>query len=139
MQFDIHNDMYVRMALNSGAIASSTTTNGNIIDTQGFNALEFILRASAYTDGTFTPSFTHGDDAALGDGTTVDAADLITTDGAGTSSAAVTAANAPKRIGYRGDKRYVRLNIVSTSVSSGGTLSAEALLARPSVAPTDNN
>jgi hypothetical protein len=131
MQFDSAQGMSVSAAVNTGAISSSTTTAGNIIDTQGFNSLTFILNVGTRTDGTYTLSIEHGDNAALSDTATPAADDLVGT-AAGT---AISAAQTLKKLGYVGIKRYVRVNVVSTSVTTGATVSVVAVLGRPSIGP----
>ena len=112
-------------------ISSSTTTNGVIIDTQGYNALTYLLNVGARTDGTYTPLVRHGDAADLSDVADVDDSDLVGTE----ANAAINTANTVKKIGYVGNKRYVRLSVVSTSVTSGATVGATAVLGRPDVGP----
>ena len=131
MQFDSANGMTPKVALNTAAIATSTTTNGVIIDTQDYNALTFIRNVGARTDGTFTPLIRHGDDSGLSDVADVDDTDLVGTE----TGAAISAAQTMKKIGYVGNKRYVRLSVVSTSVTSGATVGATAILSRPAVGP----
>ncbi|MBZ9674546.1 hypothetical protein [Mesorhizobium sp. ES1-1] len=131
MQFDSANGMTPKVALNTAAITSSTTTNGVILDTQGYNALTFVLNVGARTDGTYTLAVTHGDDSGLSDGATPAADDLVGT-AAGT---AVAAAQTMKKLGYVGNKRYVRVSVVSTGVTSGATVGATAILGRPTVGP----
>ncbi len=131
MQFDSANSMTPKVALNTAAIASSTTTNGVIIDTQGYEALTFILNVGARTDGTFTPLIRHGDASDLSDVVDVDDSDLVGTE----ALAAISAAQTMKKVGYVGSKRYVRLSVVSTSVTSGATVGATAVLGRPAVGP----
>jgi hypothetical protein len=127
---DLNSHISDLVAVNGGTISSSTTTTGVIIDTSGYEGLEFLLRTSAWTDGTYTLALTHGDDSALADGATVAAAGLIGT------LPALAAANKTGRVGYRGHKRYVRADVVSTGVSSGAHVSATALLAHPLTGPT---
>ncbi|WP_017993825.1 hypothetical protein [Rhizobium leguminosarum] len=131
MQFDSAQGMAVQNAVNTGAISTSTTTAGVIIDTQGYNSLTFILNMGARTDGTYTLSVEHGDAANLSDTSTPAADDLVGT-AAGT---ALAVAQGVKKLGYVGNKRYVRANIVSTGVTSGATAGALAILGRPSVGP----
>lgn len=135
-QFDIHNELYPTIARNTAAINSNTTSTGtNIIDTQGYGALEFIQTVGARTDGTFTLALVHGDDPALSDGVAVTDADLLGT----LAGTAINAANTVKRVGYRGDKRYVRADVVSTSVSSGATVGVLAVRGRANVRPVPAN
>jgi hypothetical protein len=128
-QFDTASVIAPSVGLNTAAITSNTTTNGVIIDTQGYNSLTYLLNVGARTDGTFTPSIQHGDAANLSDAATVTADDLVGT----YAGAAISAAQTVKKIGYVGNKRYVRLQVVSTSVSSGATVGATALLGEPEV------
>lgn len=131
--FDLHDNCEVANALNSQTISTDTTTNGVIIDTQGYHGLEFILKSGAITDGAYTVTLTHGDNSALSDGTTVSADDLL-----GSIAFADTEDNTAKRVGYIGKKRYVRMNVVSTSTSSGGVFSGVAVKFSPFSAPVAN-
>lgn len=128
MKFDTVNGMSVRNALNTAVIGSSTTTNGVIIDTQGFQGLTFLLNVGARTDGTYVASLTHGDDSGLSDGAAPAADDIL-------GSISLNAAQTYGKIGYVGNKRYVRLSVVSTGVTSGATVGGSAILGRPAIAP----
>ena len=92
--------------------------------------MEFVLRTSAWTDGTYTLKLTAGDQANLSDGVVVDLTGLIG------SLPALGAANKTGRVGYRGHNRYVRADVVSTGVTSGSHVSAIALLGHPQLGPT---
>ena len=43
-----------------------------------------------------------------------------------------------KRLGYRGDQRYVQLTLTGTGTTSVGVVQASALLHSPNVAPVSN-
>jgi hypothetical protein len=132
---DLHNNIEPSVALNTTAISSDTTTNGtNIVDTAGFESVEFLIQSGTLTDGTYTPSITEGDASDLSGGNAVAASDLIGTIAGATFAA--TDDNKVKRLGYKGSKRYVRLNITSASTSTGGTIGAIAVLGHPHDAPT---
>ena len=117
------------VALNTTAISSDTTTNGVIIDTAGFESILFVIQSGTLADGTYTPLIQEGDDSGLSDAASVADADLTNTEAS--VAFAATDDNKSKSIAYVGDKRYVRLNIVSASTSSGGTLSAVAVKGDP--------
>ena len=131
MRFDIHNEVLQKPAFNPATINSDTTTTGAIIDTQGFEALEFVMQAGTISAGTFTPLIEESDAADLSGSNAVADADLLGTEAA----AALSASNTAKRVGYRGDKRYVRLSIVSAS-SANGVVGALAILGKPMLAKT---
>jgi hypothetical protein len=133
--FDMHSDVYGLVAKNTAAISSSTTTAGNIIDTQGYEGLEFFIQSGARTDGTYTPLLEESDASDLSGSNQVADEDLVGLE----ADAAIAAANTVKRIGYVGHKRYVRLSIVSTGVTSGATIGATAILGRPAVRPAPAN
>ena len=135
MTRDIHNNITPQVALNYSNITTSTTTAGNVIDTKGYGAVEFLVYSGTITDGTYTPLIEEGDAANLSDAAAVADANLLGTE----AGAALTGSNdnAVKRVGYRvGNYRYVRLSIVSTSVTSGGNVGALVILGNPDLAPT---
>ena len=134
---EIHNDIAKDVALNIAAISTNTTTNGVIIDTQAYDAIEFAMQSGTLTDGAYTPLIEDGDDSGLSDAAAVVDAELTNTE----ASAAFAAAddNKIKSIGYLGGKRYVRLSVISTGVTTGGTLGATVLKGRPSHLPVINN
>ncbi|MGL6349729.1 MAG: hypothetical protein ACRC2U_07785 [Aeromonas sp.] len=135
-QYDLSSDIFPSVALNTAAITSSTTTTGtNIIDTQGYGAVVFVLNVGARTDGTYTLVLEHGDAANLSDTSAPAASDL-------NGTLAATAANTAqtiKRIGYVGNKRYVRANVVSTGVTRGAPVGVLAIRGRPTVRPAPAN
>ena len=130
---DLHNNVKVEVALNTSAISTDTTTNGNIIDMQGFGAIEFIIQSGTLTDGAYTPLIEEDDAADLATATAVADSDLLGTEAA--AAFALADDDAVTKIGYIGNKRYVRLSIVSASTSTGGTLSAVSVKSRASDAP----
>jgi hypothetical protein len=46
--------------------------------------------------------------------------------------------NVTKRVGYRGMKRYVQLNVTAATVTAATIISSTAVLHSPEVAPTAN-
>ena len=128
--FDLHNEATSRLGLAVAAITTNTTTSGAIIDTAHYESLEFYLISGTITDGTYTAQLWHGNDAALADAVQLTGEEVL-------GSVALVAANdnATARIGYVGKKRYVQLRIVSTDVTTGGTLGAVAVLGTPHHAP----
>lgn len=120
---DLKNDISVKNALNIAAISSNTTTAGVEIDTQGFESVTFVLETGARTDGTFTPLIQESDTSGTYSGSVADE-DLIGTEAA----AALATAHSRSEVGYVGKKRFVKLSVVSTSVTSGATVGASVIL-----------
>jgi hypothetical protein len=128
MDYDLHNNVDDRVALDAQAIATNTTTVGNIIDTLGFRSLEFFILSKTITDGAYAIKLEEGEDAALSDAADVPAADVL---GALTGFVAADD-DTVKRVGSVGKKRYQRLSIVSTGVTTGvDIMGAVAVLGDP--------
>jgi hypothetical protein len=124
---DLKNDIKELVGVDVQAIGSSTTTVGNIIDTLGFESTTIIQFLGALTDGEYTLLIEDGDDAGLSDAAAVADDFLIGTE----ANTQLSAANGISRIGYVGKKRYVRVSIVSTNVTTGATAGAVVILGSP--------
>ncbi len=129
---DLHNLIGVTPIFNTQAISSATTTTGNIVDLAGYEGAEIVLETGALANGTFQAVLQEGDAANLSDAATVAAADILGSTPSFTKAA--NEANSAKRFGYRGTKRYIRLNIV-TSGTVSGTIGAVCIRAYPRHAP----
>jgi hypothetical protein len=121
-------------AFNIQTINSDTTTNGNIIDLQGFDSCTFLLQIGTLTDGDYVPLIQEGDEADLSDATAVADTDLTGTE-ASAGFTEDTDDRKVSKIGYTGGKRYVRFNIVSTNTTSGANMGAQVIKGHPSHAP----
>ena len=133
MRKDLHNNTVGSVAL-AAAISSNTTTAGNIIDTRGFEAIEFYIASGTLTDGAYAVLVEDGDESNLSDAAAVADDQLLGTEA--NASFTDTDDNTVKRIGYVGGKRYVRLSLVSTSVSTGGSFTAIAVQGTAANNPT---
>ncbi len=104
--------------VNIQAISSSTTTAGTAIDTKGYTEATVVLRLGARTDGTATLLIQESDDNS----TFTDVADTFLK---GTEAGeAVSTAHGFGVLGVMLRKRYLKVSIVSTSVTSGFTAGA---------------
>jgi hypothetical protein len=119
---DIRSDIQQNLAF-LAAIGSDTTTNGFIFDTADFeNGLMFAPFSTAYTDGTYDFTIEEGEDSGLSDATAVPTAKLIGSLADLQQTAVTAEGDVLKTIGVFSNKRYVRINVVSTSVTTGATL-----------------
>lgn len=135
---DIRSNLLSKIAFDVQAISTNTTTTGGIIDTKDFDSgVMFTLLCSAYTDGTYTPLLYESDDSGMSGATAVADANLIGTEAGAAISAATTEGTNLKSIGAFGTKRYLRLDIVSTSTSSGATIGA-IFTGAPEIVPDAN-
>lgn len=134
MRKDLHNNIDAENALDSQTIGSNTTTVGNIIDTRGFGGLEFLIQSGTLTDGDYVPLIEEGDDPGLSDAAEIPAASYL--NGKPDATFALADDDLVKRIGVKlGTKRYIRLSLVSTNVTTGGVFSAAAVKGNPDNAP----
>jgi hypothetical protein len=129
---DLHNNIKISPAIDPAAVvASNGTKTSNTIDRQGFESLEFAIISGVLTDGTYTPTL-YESDTVDGNGVmTSEAAVSAAGDMLGTADGATlvytTDASAVKKIGYIGNKRYVRLKVVQSGYTSGGFVCAVAI------------
>lgn len=127
---DLKNKIKIVEAFRTAAISSDTTTAGIEVDLRGYNSCVFVIQGGAITDGTYTPLIQESNTSASYSGSVADD-DLLGTEAA----AAVDATGEIGKLGYIGNKRYVKPSIVSASTSTGGTLTMYAILGDPSDAP----
>ena len=134
----------MRTVVGVAPIAVGTTGTGQvgkIIDRSGYAGVEFLIAAGAITStaAVFTVTVKEGD--ATGSMTSVADTDLIGTEAlAGIAAGARTSgvgARVTKRIGYKGNKKFVQCGIKSTA-TAGTMVSITGLLHSPRYAPTAN-
>ena len=131
---DMHSNITVLHAITPQAVGTSGIANGKlsgILDRRGFESAEFIYSAgtSASAADTVTPVIYEA--AATGDSfTSVADADLI-----GTESPITLTAAATKKVGYRGNKRYLKIRLYGTGHATG-IVSSSLVLGNPHLAPT---
>lgn len=126
---ELHGTINVVSAIDTTAKTDNTATDGAIIDTHGFDSVEFVLKAGAMTSGHIVPSITEGDASNLSDGAA--ATQLRGTAAAATFTkvGATDDANKTKKLGYIGGKRYVRLSATGVGTAATGTATLGAGLA----------
>lgn len=126
---DQHNSIEQKVGFKTQAVTTNTTTAGEIIDTQGFQSLEYVIQAGTLTDGAYAILIEDGEDSGLSDAAAVADAQLFGTEAL--AGFALTDDDKVSKIGYNGGKRFVRLSVVSTATTVGGTLGATAILGHP--------
>lgn len=138
---DLHNNSRVLRVISPVALTTVAGVSGKVIDRQGYGGVEFLCNYGSITatNATLTVVVKEGD--ATGSLTSVADADLLGTEAAAGIAAGArtsgTGKNVSKRVGYRGNKRYVTVNVSST-VTAATIVSVDALLHNPSNAPTSN-
>ena len=139
---DLHNNIDAQLAINAVALGATGAITGAIIDRQGYGGVEFVIGyGSVVTTGTVVTALVKEGDVT-GTLTSVADADLIGTEAlagvAAGARASGTGKNVTKRLGYKGNKRYVQFSVVSAAVSVAVKVAAVALLHSPELAPQTN-
>ncbi len=130
---DMHNNISVLHAITPAAVGTTGIAGGKIsgaLDRRGFNSVEFIYSsgASASVADTITPVIYEGD-TTNGSFTSVATADLLGTEAALTLTAAKSG-----RVGYNGNKRYLKIRLYGTGTATA-VVAATAILGKPAIAP----
>jgi hypothetical protein len=143
MSKDLHSNTRTVNIITAAAIGANATKTGLVKDRQGYGGVEFLVSyGSVTTTGTVvTLVALEGD--VTGTMTSVADTDLIGTEAlaslpAATPRSAGTTKEVTKRLGYKGNKRYVSVNVLQTGVTSVGCISVVGLLHSPNNAPTTN-
>lgn len=115
---DMHSKIKVINAITPAAVGTSGAANGKlsgVIDRRGYESVEFVFNYSTAgaTGDTITPVVLEGD-ATGGSFTSVADADLI-----GSEAAITLTAAGASRIGYRGNKRYLKLRLYGVGHATG--------------------
>jgi len=140
---DLHNNIRTKTVISPLAIGANATKTGVVIDRQGYGGVEFIASYGAVTTTGTVVTMVVFEGDVTGTLTSVADTDLLGTEAllslpAATPRTAGTTKEVTKRIGYIGNKRYLRVNAVQTGVTSVGVVAVAAVLHSPNVAPTAN-
>ncbi len=135
---DLHNNIKVVHAISPQAVGTTGIANGRLsgaIDRKGYSGVEFVYSAGASTSSADTVNpVVYEAEATNAAFTSVADADLLGTE------AAITAgpgAAATKKIGYRGDKRYLKLRLYGLGTATAAVAGA-AILFNPQIAPVSD-
>lgn len=120
------------------AVIDNTPFVSNILDTAGYNSamLAILTGVEADTDATFTALLEEGDQADLSDAVAVADQDMI-----GTEALAGFDSNGDgvcRKIGYVGNRRYVRATVTPANNTGNAFLSGIWVLAGARNTPTSN-
>ena len=131
--FDLHHNSESLIALDNQTIPNSATIFGNVIDTKGFTAVEFLIVSTTVSAGTFIVFLEHDDVISFDSPPTVVAAANVL----GTVEYNSTEDFTPKRLGYIGKKQFVRI-VFTADASGNGGFSSTVLLANAKHQATSN-
>lgn len=119
-KFDMRNNAEYGLAL-SATLSGTTKAEGDWIDMQGWEAVTFTVSTGTVTDAGTASGFSfqveESDTTADVDATAVADADLIGLESALTVTSDTADNDFIGSIGYRGEKRYVRMTAVGTTLT----------------------
>jgi len=132
---DLYSKLGIVRAISPVSVADNTAQVSQIIDRQGYTGLllAIALGSIADADATFAVLVEHGDDAALADAAAVPDSELNGTEAL--AGFQFDDDNETRKIGYVGNKRYVRLTITPANNASAALVSALAILGGAADAP----
>jgi len=139
---DLHNNTRTKTVISPLAIGANATKTGLVVDRQGYGGVEFISAYGAVTTTGTIVTLVVKEGDVTGTMTSVADASLLGTEALASLAAgarvAGTGKEVTKRVGYKGNKRYVSVDAIQTGVTSVGVVSVTALLHSPNNAPTTN-
>lgn len=134
---DLFSNVKVMPAVYPITVTDDTAQVGPWIETTGFGSLFFAIQSGTIADAnaTLTPLVEESDssDGSHSDATAVADADLEGTE-AGAAFAAADDQEC-RKIGYKGNKKYVRLTLTPAANTDSLPMSALAILGNPEVLP----
>ena len=132
---DLYSNLTIRRAISPVSESGNTALVSQVIDRQGYESLVFAIATGSIgdADATFAVLVEDDDDVAFGTGAAVVDAELNGTEAA--AGFQFDDDNEVRKIGYRGNKRYVRLTITPTGNASAALISAVAILGHPALSP----
>lgn len=134
MRKDLHNNILLKRAISPTRATDNTALVSQIIDTKGFDALEFgiLIGTIADADTTFTVLIEDGDNSSLTDNVAVSDTFLLGTEAE--AAFQYDDDNEVRKIGYTGTKRYVRMTITPANNTGNADIAAFAILGYPHLA-----
>ena len=136
---DLHNSIHVvRLLSPAAATTDDTPFVSQIVDRRGYESVELVLATGslADADATFAVLVEHGEAANLSDAAAVPDAQLLGTEAL--ASFTFGDDNETRKIGYVGDKRYLRVTVTPANNTGDAYVGGVAILGHPVSAPTAN-
>lgn len=138
----LHESVKAMLGLAPVALGAIGANAGKIIDRRGYSGVEFIVGYGAITTTGTVVTVVVREGDTTGALTSVADGNLVGTEAlasllAGARTSGV-GQNVTKRIGYKGNKRYVQIDLVGSGTTSAGLVWADAILHTPEQTPVTN-
>lgn len=139
---DLHDAIRTKTVIAPVAIGANATKTGIVIDRQGYGGVEFLVSYGSVTTTGSVVTLVVKEGDVTGTLTSVADANLLGTEAlaglAAGARVAGTGKEVTKRVGYKGVKRYVSVDAISTGTTSVGCIGVAAILHAPQISPTAN-
>ena len=129
-EYDLHSSIDDRVALMDRAYSLNTTFLGEIIDTIGFELVEFVVMSGPVL-ATLNIFLEQGDNGSLSDATPLSSGERL----GDLPQFNPGDDNMIKRVGSIGKRRFQRLSLVVTNSTGTSNLPSYAILGRPHTLP----
>lgn len=136
---DLMNHINPRPAfLPVAATTDNTPYVSNILDLQGYDSAMLVIETGslADVDATFAVTLSEGNASNLSDASAVAAIDML--GGLTAASFTFAADNSCFKLGYIGNKRYIRATVTPSANTGNVFLSGVWVMGHPNVFPTPN-
>lgn len=119
-------------------VTDDTAVVSGIVDVRDYQSLTFVIAAGtlADADATFTVLVEEGDESDLSDAAAVADADLLGTEVL--ASFQFDDDTETRKIGYRGNKSYVRCTVTPANNTGSAPIAIIAIMGNPKLAPVAN-
>lgn len=135
---DLFNNITPKYGANVTTTSDNTAVVSSIVDTLGYESATYVIITGTLVDAdaVFTVTVDEGNVSNLSDASAVAAADLLGT----TALASFTFAAdlACFKIGYVGNKRYVRVTVTPTNNTGSNPIAGVWIMGHPALKPTAN-
>lgn len=132
---DLYNNLRVVQLIEPSADTGEAAITSTIVDLQGFDGVLLVVTFGELADAAFTGAITvtESDTAYFSSPNSVAAADLV----AGTNPVTFNQAsdNYTYKIGYIGNKQFIRIEVATTANAGVFPVAAVAILGYPSILP----
>lgn len=111
--------------------AATANVTGETVDLVGWDAAAVVIDLGAWTDGTHTFEVQHAEDDGTGSPDTWEAAAAADLDGTEPVVDAADEDNTTHTIGYKGRRRFLRVNATVASATTGAVYAATVVKSAP--------
>lgn len=135
---DLHNNINPKRAISPVSVVDNTAQVGQWIDRLGYESLQFLILTGSVADADATFAVQVEDANAANQSDVAVVADEFLIGTKALAGFRFDDDDKTRKIGYKGQKRYVRLTITPANNTLAALIAAVAILGHPLTGPTAN-